>query len=70
MVSDDIVIIPEGLDDVWCEFCMAYKYQESRKFVKGHHYENKQLVLHLQIGHLCLDCGTFNLISDAPEEPF
>jgi len=69
-MTDDVVIIPKGLDEVWCEFCMAYKYQENRKFVKGHHYLGKQRVFHVQIGHLCLDCGTFNPISNTTEEPF
>jgi len=56
----DVVIVPNGLYEIWCEFCMAYKHQEIRKFVDGHHYEDKKMVLHVKICTLCLDCGTLN----------
>jgi hypothetical protein len=56
----DVIIVPKGLDEYWCEFCMAYKYQEIRRYADGHHFENGKIVLHVKAGTLCLDCGYLN----------
>lgn len=61
-MTNDVVIVPAKLEEMYCEFCMSYKYQEAKNFVYGWQKEEGKTILHFDAGHLCLDCATFNPI--------